>query len=129
MREGMSGADWVIHAAAELDLAAAGATMAAANVEGSENVASLAPKLGVPRFLSISSMAAWGGSPADGTPGGRSLPAPQLPLPTRYWPPRRRARAIQQLGAAGAQGEHGLPRPGLRPAGQEAGGQLLSCGR
>ena len=58
LREGMSGADWVIHAAAELDLAAADDTMTAANVEGSENVASLARKLGVPRFLSISSMAA-----------------------------------------------------------------------
>ncbi len=83
MREGMSGADWVIHAAAELDLTAADATMTAANVEGSENVASLAAKLGVPRFLSISSMAAWGGSPSDGTPANEDSP-PQLPLPTRY---------------------------------------------
>mgnify|MGYP003442507369 CR=1 FL=1 len=40
MREGMSGADWVIHAAAELDLQASDEGMAAANVEGSENVAS-----------------------------------------------------------------------------------------
>ena len=83
MREGMSGADWVIHAAAELDLAASGEKMTAANVEGSENVASLASKLGVGRFLSISSMAAWGGSPADGTPANEES-APQLPLPTRY---------------------------------------------
>ena len=39
MREGMSGADRVIHAAAELDLAATDEGMAGANVEGSENVA------------------------------------------------------------------------------------------
>jgi nucleoside-diphosphate-sugar epimerase len=83
MREGMSGADWVIHAAAELDLQAAAEGMAGTNVEGSENVASLASKLGVGRFLSISSMAAWGGSPADGSPADESSP-PQLPLPTRY---------------------------------------------
>lgn len=83
MREGMSGADWVIHAAAELDLQASDEGMAAANVEGSENVASLASKLGVGRFLSISSMAAWGGSPADGSPATEES-KPVLPLPTRY---------------------------------------------
>ncbi|MEO7793959.1 MAG: NAD-dependent epimerase/dehydratase family protein [Thermoanaerobaculia bacterium] len=83
MREGMSGSDWVIHAAAELDLQAGDETMTAANVEGSENVASLASKLGIPRLLSISSMAAWGGSPADGSPADENSP-PQLPLPTRY---------------------------------------------
>ncbi len=83
MREGMSGADWVIHAAAELDLQASDEGMVGANVEGSENVASLASKLGVGRFLSISSMAAWGGSPADGSPATEASP-PVLPLPTRY---------------------------------------------
>jgi len=51
MREGMSGADWVIHAAADLDLDGPPGRMAAVNVGGSENVASLAHKLGVPRFL------------------------------------------------------------------------------
>ncbi len=83
LREGMSGADWVIHAAAELDLEAPAERMASANVEGSENVASLASKLGVPRFLSISSIARWGGSPDDGTPATESTPQ-RLPLPTRY---------------------------------------------
>jgi nucleoside-diphosphate-sugar epimerase len=83
MREGMSGADWVVHAAAELDLAATDDQMTGANVTGSENVASLASKLGIPRLLSISSMAAWGGSPADGSPADEDSP-PQLPLPTRY---------------------------------------------
>jgi dihydroflavonol-4-reductase len=83
MREGMSGADWVIHAAAELDLNRPPARMRAANVEGSENVASLAYKLGVGRFLSISSIAFFGGSPADGSAGTEATP-PQRPFPTVY---------------------------------------------
>lgn len=83
MREGMSGADWVIHAAAELDLRASDDRISGANVDGSENVASLAWKLGVGRFLSISSMARWGGSPDDGTAASEATP-PNLPQPTRY---------------------------------------------
>lgn len=83
LREGMSGADWVIHAAAELSLEASDDRIAGANVEGSENVASLAYKLGVGRFLSVSSVAAFGGSPADGAPATEETP-PQLPFPTRY---------------------------------------------
>ncbi len=83
MREGMSGADWVIHAAAELDLGASDERIAGANVEGSENVASLAFKLGVGRFLSVCSIAAFGGSPADGSPATEESPV-QLPYPTRY---------------------------------------------
>ena len=75
MREGMSGADWVVHAAAELDPAASDGRMEAANVAGSENVASLAWKLGVPRFLSVSSIAYFGGSPSDGTPRHRAVAA------------------------------------------------------
>lgn len=83
LREGMSGADWVVHAAAELDLNSPDDRMTGANVDGSENVASLASKLGVGRFLSISSMAAFGGSPDDGSPADETTP-PCLPLPTRY---------------------------------------------
>jgi dihydroflavonol-4-reductase len=83
MREGMSGADWVIHAGAELDPASAEATMQTANVVGSENVASLALKLGVPRFLSVSSIAYFGGSPADGSPATEGSPL-QRPFPTPY---------------------------------------------
>ena len=83
MREGMSGADWVIHAAAELNLTSSDDRIQGANVDGSENVASLAWKLGVGRFLSISSVAIWGGSPADGSPGNEES-APNLPFPTRY---------------------------------------------
>src|SRR5262245_37021659 len=55
MREGMSGADWVIHAAADLAFDGPPERMRQANVQGSENVASLACKLGVGRFLSVSS--------------------------------------------------------------------------
>jgi len=83
MREGMSGADWVVHAAAELDPAAPAERMQQANATGSENVASLAWKLGVPRLLAVSSIAAFGGSPPDGSPATEESP-PQLPYPTPY---------------------------------------------
>ena len=83
MREGMSGADWVVHAAAELDPNTPAARMESINVTGSENVASLAFKLGVPRFLSVSSIAYFGGSPPDGTPATEESPV-QRPFPTPY---------------------------------------------
>jgi len=83
LREGMSGADWVIHAAALLDLGRPPAEMARVNVEGSENVASLAYKLGVGGLLSVSSVAFFGGSPADGSLGTEESP-PRLPFPTAY---------------------------------------------
>ena len=83
MREGMSGADWVIHAAADLDLNGPPERMRTANVQGSENVASLACKLGIGRFLSVSSMAWWGGSPQDGRAVDETAP-PFTPFPTLY---------------------------------------------
>jgi len=67
LRPGMSGADWVIHAAADLDMNGPPERMRQINVEGTANVASLAYKLGVGRFLSVSSVARWGGSPPDGS--------------------------------------------------------------
>lgn len=82
MREGMSGADWVVHAAAELSHEVPSAEMRAANVAGCENVASLAYKLGVGRFLSVSSIAYFGGSPEDGSAADEE--APVRPFPTRY---------------------------------------------
>jgi dihydroflavonol-4-reductase len=57
--------------------------MEQANVAGSENVASLAWKLGVPRFLSVSSVAWFGGSPPDGSPATEETP-PLRPFPTPY---------------------------------------------
>ena len=83
MREGMSGADWVIHAAADLDLTGPAGRMERVNVAGSDNVASLAWKLGVPRFLSVSSVAYFGGSPADGSAATEET-VPSTPFPTRY---------------------------------------------
>jgi nucleoside-diphosphate-sugar epimerase len=83
MREGMSGADYVVHAAADLDLAGPPERMRQANVQGSENVASLAYKLGVGRFLSVSSMAYFGGSPSDGSVADETAPL-QTPFPTLY---------------------------------------------
>jgi nucleoside-diphosphate-sugar epimerase len=56
MREGMSGAGLGDPRRAELSLAVSDGAISAANVLGSENVASLAYKLGVGRFLSVSSM-------------------------------------------------------------------------
>jgi farnesol dehydrogenase len=83
MREGMSGCDWVIHMAAELAPTASLERMRSINVQGSENVASLAYKLGVGALLSVSSIAYFGGSPPDGRPGTEETP-PQQPFPTAY---------------------------------------------
>jgi len=83
MREAMSGADWVIHAAADLDFGAPEERMRQVNVEGSENVASLACKLGVPRFLALSSIARFGGTPPDGTPATEETPVEE-PFPSLY---------------------------------------------
>lgn len=101
LREGMSGADWVIHAAAQLDLGVPSAEMARVNVEGSENVASLAFKLGVGALLSISSVAAWGGSPDDGSPADESSPV-RRPFPTPYSTTKHDGqRAIEEWGKRG----------------------------
>lgn len=125
MREGMSGADWVIHAAAELDPAAADARMNAANVEGSENVASLASKLGVGRFLSISSMAAWGGSPADGSAANEESP-PQLPPPTRYCATKAAGEErVQQWARQGLKVNTVFPSLVYGPPGKKQGSNAL----
>ncbi|HYH47670.1 MAG TPA: NAD-dependent epimerase/dehydratase family protein [Thermoanaerobaculia bacterium] len=83
MREAMSGADWVIHCAAELDFDAPLERMREVNVQGSDNVASLAFKLGVGRVLALSSMAAFGGSKEGALPATEDSP-PLLPFPSRY---------------------------------------------
>jgi len=83
MREAMSGADWAIHAAADLDFGAPEERMRQINIDGSENAASLAFKLGVPRFLSVSSIAFFGGSPPDGSPATEEAPV-QQPFPSLY---------------------------------------------
>ena len=83
MREGMSGADWVVHMAAELDPTAPLERMREINVRGSEAVASLAYKLGVGALLSVSSVAYFGGSPPDGSPAVEETP-PRRPFPSAY---------------------------------------------
>jgi nucleoside-diphosphate-sugar epimerase len=89
LREGMSGADWVVHAAAELDPAVPAERMRTANVAGSENVASLAAKLGTGRFLAVSSIAAFAGSPDDGTPATEETP--RRPDPPSLYSATKRA--------------------------------------
>src|SRR5262249_57557130 len=83
LREGMSGSDWVIHAAADVALDGPAERMLAVNVAGSENVASLAYKLGVGRFLSVSSIAFFGGSPEGGPPATEEQ-TPIEPFPSPY---------------------------------------------
>lgn len=80
MREGMSGCDAVVHLAAELDFGAPLGRMAAINAGGSDNVASLAYKLGVGRLVAVSSVAALGGSPDDGSPGDEDSPRREPPM-------------------------------------------------
>jgi nucleoside-diphosphate-sugar epimerase len=125
MREGMSGADWVIHAAAELDLSAPGERMRAANVQGSENVASLAYKLGVGRFLSISSVAYFGGSPDDGSLGTEEMP-PREPFPTLYSVTKHSGEvAIQEWARRGLRVNTVYPSLVYGPPGKKQGANSL----
>ena len=125
MREGMSGADWVIHAAAELSLAVSDGAIAGTNVAGSENVASLAYKLGVGRFLSVSSMAWWGGSPEDGSPSDEASP-PLLPFPTRYSATKHAGeQAIQQWAKRGLRVNTVFPSLVYGPPGKKEGANFL----
>ncbi len=101
LREGMSGSDWVVHAAAMLDPRSDPEEMHRANVLGSDIVAGTAYETGVGRFLSISSMAYFGGSPPDGAPA-REDSAPQLPFPTDYSATKNAGeQAIQSWAAKG----------------------------
>jgi nucleoside-diphosphate-sugar epimerase len=125
MREGMSGADWVLHAAAELDLTGPPERMRQANVQGSENVASLAYKLGVGRFLSVSSMAYFGGSPDDGTPGDENSP-PREPFPTLYSATKHSGeRAIQGWAKQGLRVNTVYPSLVYGPPGKKEGANSL----
>jgi len=128
MREGMSGADWVIHAAADLDLTGPPERMRRANVQGSENVASLAYKLGVGRFLSVSSMAYFGGSPADGSPAGEEAPL-QTPFPTLYSATKHSGElAIQEWAKRGLRVNTVFPSLVYGPPGKKEGANALLRG-
>ncbi len=83
LREGMAGSDWVVHSAAIIDPHSGPEQTRRVNVVGSDTVAGAAFEAGVGRFLSISSMAYFGGSPGDGS-AAREDSAPQLPFPTDY---------------------------------------------
>jgi dihydroflavonol-4-reductase len=128
MREGMSGADWVIHAAAELQFGGPPERMRAANVQGSENVASLAFKLGVGRFLSVSSMAWWGGSPPDGRVVDETAP-PFMPFPTLYSATKHSGEvAIQEWGKKGLKINSVFPSLVYGPPGKKEGANAILRG-
>jgi len=128
MREGMSGADWVIHAAADLDLTGPPERMRQANLEGSENVASLAYKLGVGRFLSVSSMAFWGGSPSDGSAVGEEAPV-QQPFPTLYSATKHSGElAIQEWAKKGLKVNSVFPSLVYGPPGKKEGANSILRG-
>lgn len=73
----------VVHAAAELDFDAPLASMTATNVAGSERVVRAVARAGVPRLIAFSSIAAYGGSPADGSAATEQTPV-QRPFPSNY---------------------------------------------
>ena len=128
MREGMSGADWVLHAAADLDLTGPPERMRSANLQGSENVASLAYKLGVGRFLSVSSMAYWGGSPPDGSTVGEEAPV-QQPFPTLYSATKHSGElAIQEWAKKGLKVNTVFPSLVYGPPGKKEGANSILRG-
>ncbi|HEX9942846.1 MAG TPA: NAD-dependent epimerase/dehydratase family protein [Thermoanaerobaculia bacterium] len=128
MREGMSGADWVIHAAAELDLGGPEERMRQANVQGSENVASLAYKLGVGRFLSVSSMAYWGGSPPDGSVVNEDAPV-RTPFPTLYSATKHSGElAVQEWAKRGLKVNTVFPSLVYGPPGKKEGANAILRG-
>ena len=101
LREGMIGSEWVVHAAAMIDPRGGPEEMRRVNVQGSETAARVAHETGVHRFLSVSSMAYFGGSPRDGSPAREDSP-PQLPFPTDYSATKHEAQqAIRRWEARG----------------------------
>lgn len=125
MREAMSGADWVIHAAADLDPGAPEERMRNANVQGSENVASLAYKLGVGRFLSVSSIAWYGGSPADGSLATEESP-PIQPFPSLYSVTKHSGeQAIQEWAKRGLRVNTVFPSLVYGPPGKKEGSNFF----
>ncbi len=128
MREGMSGADWVVHAAADLDFTGPQERMRRANVQGSENVASLAYKLGVGRFLSVSSIAYFGGSPPDGSMANEDSPL-QQPFPTLYSATKHSGElAIREWGKKGLKINTVYPSLVYGPPGKKEGSNAILRG-
>lgn len=99
MAVGMAGCDWVVHAAAELDLEASAGGMQETNVDGTRHVVEATLEAGVERFFSFSSIAYFGGSPPDGTAADESAPL-QKPFPSHYSATKHAAERVVQEGAA-----------------------------
>jgi dihydroflavonol-4-reductase len=124
MREGMSGCDRVVHLAAELDFGAPADRMAAINAGGTENVASLAYKLGVGRLLAVSSVAALGGSPTGGAPADEESPRPEPPI--RYGRTKRAGdQAVAAWARRGLRADTVYPGLVYGPPGKKEGANAL----
>jgi dihydroflavonol-4-reductase len=125
LREGMSGADWVVHAGAVVDIGGSYEAMQRVNVEGCENVASLAYKLGVGRLLALSSVAAFGGSPDDGRAVGEEAPVLR-PFPTAYSATKNAGEArLREWGERGLRLNLVYPSLVYGPPGKRAGANAL----
>lgn len=125
LKPALAGADWCVHAAAELDMEAPLAAMRQANVEGSHNVSQAALEAGVGRFLALSSVAAFGGSPADGSPGTEASEI-QRPLPTRYCVTKHEGeRAVEHWEARGLAVNVVYPSLVYGPPGKARGANLV----
>jgi len=126
--EGLEGADWVVHAAAELDFRATEERMLQINQVGSETVARRALDLGVGALLNISSMAVFGGSPRDGTMGDESSP-PLEPLPSKYARTKRAGELVLDAVAEGSSGRlrvvHVYPSLVYGPPGKQQGSNKM----
>jgi len=122
---GMKGCETVIHAAAELDLRVPGAEMEKVNVGGSDHVAGVAFELGVRRFLSVSSMAFFGGSADDGTPGTEES-SPRHPFLTAYSTTKNAAqRSIETWADRGLEINTVYPSLVYGPPGKKGGANPL----
>ncbi|MGB5658850.1 MAG: NAD-dependent epimerase/dehydratase family protein, partial [Thermoanaerobaculia bacterium] len=121
LHAGMPGSDWVVHTAAMIDPRGGPEEMRRTNVLGSDTVAGTAFELGIGRFLSISSMAYFGGSPRDGSPA-REDATPQLPFPTDYSATKHAGElAIQGWAAKGLQVDTVYPSLVYGPPGGKRG--------
>ncbi len=122
---GMKGCEAVIHAAAELDLRVPRERMRAVNVVGSENVARTAVEVGARRFLSVSSMAFFGGSADDGAPGNEDS-SPRQPFLTAYSATKNAAqKAIESVAAQGLDLNTVYPSLVYGPPGKKGGANPL----
>jgi nucleoside-diphosphate-sugar epimerase len=125
LREGMAGSDWVVHAAADLDFYAPEERVRRINVDGADNVASLAYKLGCGRFLLLSSIAAFTGSPEDGTPATEET-AQGTDFPSLYSATKRSGEeAVREWAKKGLRTNVVWPSLVYGPPGKKSGANAL----